>query len=571
MLRLSVALVSCLLASAALAQPVPVSPDQKMLKNLGIGTDPKSLLDYLRALTFPEADPKQTEALIRDLGDDDFRIRESAMASLKKVGKGAVVALKQAEDDADAETRMRAKLLRGQLEAKVEPNVQVATVRILAEQKPAGAPEVLLAFLPYAANATVVDEVCKSLSAMAVTPAGTDPVLKKALTDKHAIKRAAAGEALARAKAADALPAVRQLLSDSDPVVRVRAGVALVASRDESAIPEALPALIECLKSLPPEQLWPVEDVLIRLAGDGKVPAISLGANEQTRLKCYESWNEWYRANRGQIALARLDEIEPIIGNTLFVYQNFVNRNVVVNGVRRAVIGEIAEVDMNKKVLWKLSLDDSYPVDAMILPDRAGEVVVAEYQKGRVTIRDAKANKIVWEKQVGGNPIGVQAFPEGKIMVTLQNRIIELDRGTGNVKNLVTRPNHDIFRAKKTRNGDIVYITNMGALTRVDSSGKVMKQFQVSNIPVLFGSIDVLPNGNILVPDFQQQRVVEYDSNGNQISMISTAWPSSAMRLPNGNTLVASQNARRVSEFNREGQVVWTHDVEGQVFNARRR
>lgn len=552
-------------------QPPGVNPDHKTLKDVGLGNDPKALLDYLRKQTYPEADAQQMTKLIRELGDDDFKTREAASSQLIQLGKGAVVGLKQAEADPDPEIRQRSQELRRKLEAKVEPGIQVAAARLLAQQKPEGAAEVLIGFLPFAADLTVTDEVCKALGSVAITAKGVEPSIVKALEDKHALKRGAAAEALVRAKATDYLPAVRKLLKDPDATVRVRAGVALVTTRDTSAVSDAVPALIECLKHLPPENLWAVEDILIRLAGEGKVPAASLGTNVQSREQCAKAWEAWYEKNHKDISLAKLTESEPMLGNTLMVYQNF-NRGLVVGGgVRRAVIGEVMEVDMNKKVLWKLQMDDSYPVDAMVLPDRTGEVVIAEYQKARITVRDAKANKIVWEKALGGNPIGVQALVGGKFVVTLQNRIIEVDRGTGDIKTLVNRPNHDIFRAKLTRNGEIIYITNSGSLTRVDAAGKVLKQFQVPQIPVLFGNIDVLPNGSVLIPDFQQQRVVEYDTNGNQVNVLNTPWPSSAVRLPNGNTLVASQNARRVSEFNRAGQVVWTHDVDGQVFNARRR
>ena len=56
--------------------------------------------------------------------------------------------------------------------------------------------------------------------------------------------------------------------------------------------------------------------------------------------------------------------------------------------------------------------------------------------------------------------------------------------------------------------------------------------------------------GNVIVPDFQQNRVVEYNAEGKQIHQINVQWPNSATRLPNGNTLVASQNTRKVIEFN---------------------
>lgn len=547
---------------------VPGEDEVRILKNVGLPTDGNSLLEYLRKQTYPEADEKKMEVLLRDLGDDDFKTRESASAQLIGLGKSAIVGLKQAEKDNDPEVRRRAEDLRKKLEAKVEPAIQVATARLIAIQKPEKSAEVLIGFLPFAADLSVTDEVCKALGSVAVTAKGADPAVVKALDEKSTIKRAAAGEALARAKAKDHLPAVRALLKDPEPAVRVRTGVALVQTKDASAQGEALPVIIEGLKHLSPENLWSVEDILIRLAGEGNVPSTSLGTNEQSREACFTAWDGWYQKNQKTINLAKLDESEPFLGHTLFVYQNF-NRGPIVGRV--PVIGEVAEVDMNKKVLWKLPLNDSYPVDAMVLPDRPSEVVIAEYQRARITIRETGTNKIVWEHPTQGNPIGVQALANGKISVTLQNRIIEVDRATKQEKTLVNRPNHDIFRARRTRSGDLVYVTNAGNLVRLDSAGKTVKEFQVPQIPVLFGNIDILPNGNVLIPDFQQQRVVEYDGNGQQVTAFNTQWPSSAMRLPNGNTLVASQNTRQVREYNRAGQVVWSHDIDGQVFNARRR
>ncbi len=574
--------LSTVVAVGVLSAQTGDDGSQKTLKDVGLPTDAKSLLDYLRKQTFPEADPKQMQVLIRELGDDDFKVREAAYSALIGIGKGAIVGVRQAEKDTDPEIKKRAEDIRKKLEAKVEPGIQIATARLISQMKPEGSAEVLLGFLPFAADLAVVDEVCKALGSVTASDKGIDPAVIKAMDDPQPIKRGAAAEALVRAKATESFPAVRKLLKDPAPLVRVRVGTALVQARDSSAASDAVPVLIEGLKHLPPENLWIVEDILIRLAGEGKVPAASLGTNEKSRELCFLAWEAWYEKNHKDISLARLDQQEPMLGNTLCVVQNFNNRLGGLGGGgfqpgRAAMSGEIIEVDINKKVLWKLPLNDEYPVDAVVLPERPGEVAIAEYQRQRVTIRDTKSNKIVWEKVLSGNPIGVQSLPEGKILATLQNSIVEIDRATSQSKTLVNRPNHDIFRARKTKSGDLIYVTNTGTLTRMDAKGKVMKQFQVPPITVLFGSIDILANGNVLVPDYQGGRVVEYDTNGTQVSQISTAFPSSAMRLPNGNTLVASNslvagnNTRRVSEYNRAGQVVWSHDVDGQVFNARRR
>ena len=550
--------------------------DVDVLKAVNLKTDAASLLDYLRKQTHPEADPKQMDALLHDLGDDLFQTREAAYAKIITLGKTALVALKEAtERDPDPEIKHRASDLRQMLEAKVEPAIQIATARLLARMKPAGAAEALLNFLPCAPDLSVTEEVCKAIDATALVNGQIESAVVSSLEDTRPIRRAAAAQAIIHAKNADYLPEARKLLKDADPLVRLRVGLALVQTRDPAAVGEALPALIECLDHLPPENLWRVEDILIRLAGEGKGPTVSLGTNEQSRKIAYDAWNDWYAKSHKEIDLAKLDLSEPYLGRTLIVFRSFnrFNGGIAINGRFARFGGELVEIDKNKETKWKLALEDCDPVDAQLLPDNPNEVVVAEYQKNRVTIRDhtKKDGAIVWEKQVGGSPIGVQATSDGKIFVVLQNRLLEIDRATKAERVILTRPSLDIFRAKRTKAGDIVYVTNSGLCVRVSADGTRTKQFQGPNMPVIFGSIDVLPNGNLILPDFQGRRVVEYDINGNQVAQINTEWPSAASRLPNGNTLVSSQNTRRVIEYNRDGQEVWSHTVEGQVFNAHRR
>jgi hypothetical protein len=560
------------------APVVEVAPrgDDDVLKAVNLKTDAASLLEYLRKQTHPEADPKQMDALIRDLGDDIFQTREAAYARIVTLGKTALVALKEAsERDTDPEIKHRAGDLRHMLEAKVEPAIHVATVRLLARMKPPGAAEALLAFLPCAPDLSVTEEVCKALDATAVVNGHLEPVVASSLEDAKSIRRGAAAQAIILAKNTENLPAARKLLKDADPLVRLRVGLALVQAHDAVAVSDAIPVLIECLDHLPPENLWRVEDILIRLAGEGKGPTVSLGTNEQSRKAAYDAWNQWYAKSSKEIDLTKLDLSEPYLGRTLIVFRNFnrINGGLAVGGRFGRFGGEIVEIDKNKEVKWKLPLDDCDPVDAQIVPDNPNEVVIAEYQKSRVTIRDhtKKDHPIVWEKGVGGYPIGVQATTDGKIFVVLQNRLLEIDRATKAERVIVTRPNLDIYRAKRTKNGDVVFVTNTGQCTRVTADGTHTNQFQGPNMPVMFGSIDVLPNGNVVLPDFQGRRVVEYDTKGNQVSQISTEWPSSASRLPNGNTLVSSQNTRRIVEYNRDGLEVWSHAVDGQVFNAHRR
>jgi hypothetical protein len=97
-----------------------------MLRDLGLGTDGAALLDYFKKRTFPEANPKETAILIAQLGDEDFEVRERAYDRLLVLGAGALVRIKEAEKNKDAEVNRRADELRHRIEAKGEPAIQAA-------------------------------------------------------------------------------------------------------------------------------------------------------------------------------------------------------------------------------------------------------------------------------------------------------------------------------------------------------------------------------------------------------------------------------------------------------------
>jgi len=530
-------------------EPDSLADDQKALRDVGVKTDGPSLLEYFRKRTFAEADPVKVKNLIRNLGDEDFQVREKAHLELINLGPSAVAGLKQAENHADSETRRRVADLKSVIEAKADPAVQAAVARLIARIKPAGSPEVILAYLPFAADLTVVDELSTTLGQVAGEGDKVDPLVLKAVEDKHPLRRAAAGQALTALKGSAHLPAARKLLKDSDPTVRLRLSMALVKRREK----EALPVLIDSLAVLPREQLWPAEELLGRLAGE-KAPAVSLGTSEVDRKACRDAWVRWLETEGSKLDLAKVNFANATLGYTLLVQQ----RN---NGG-----GQILELDKARKVRWSFDLN-TYPVDAQIIgPDR---VLVAEYQGGRVSIRDFKGNA-KWELGVNGNPIGVQRLPNGNIFVVMQNRLTEYDpKG----KEVFTFQGPLMFRARKLPNDEIIFITNAGQLVRMEAkTQKQIKNFGVGNLASLFGNVDIMPNGNILVPQFQNNQVVEFDKDGKQVgNAVSVNFPNSVVRLSNGNLLVGSLNNRAVTEFDRNGRVVWSHQSDGMVFNARRR
>ncbi len=535
--------------------------DERTLKTVGMPADGPAMLDYFKKRTLPEVDPKAVAQLVKDLADDDFATREKAFTALALLGPAATNGLKDAEGNPDAELRKRIADLKIRIDTKAEPAIQAAAARLLAKLKPAGTTEILLAYLPFATDAYVVDEICKTLGALALVGGQVDPLLVKALDDPTPIKRSAAGEALIRSGDKEQAAVARKLLKDADPKVRLRVCVALVPTKDKTL----LPIMIELLGELPAEMLWPIEEVLIRLAAE-KSPSVPLGADAAGRKAARDAWQAWYAKNEATIDLTDLERPETMQGFTLYVQQhNRANVGFPQGGPRS---GEVVELKPDKSVHWRFNMP-SYPVDAIVMgPDR---VVVADYQSGKITERDFKGN-VINERTVVGNPVGLQKLPNGNLFIITQNRLVEMRRDGAEVFSH-PRPEHDIVRGRKLRSGEVVFITTSGLVTRIDGASKQVRgTFNIQPMPVLFGGIDILPGGNLLVAEFQQNRVVEYTKDGKQAGApIVVQWPNSATRLPNGHTLVASQNSRKITEFDRNGREVWAFNTEGTVFNARRR
>jgi len=562
----AVGLVACwpVLASAQLpageTATDSITADETLVRRGGLDVKGPSLLKYFRERTFAEANPERMAALLRELGSDTFTAREKAYRDILAMGGGALFALRQAENTPDTEVKRRVIELRHRIEDKPDPAIQEATARLIRVRKPAGAADVLLAYLPFAADDRVVNEIGKALTAVALTAGQPDPAVMAALNDKVALKRATAGQALVLSGATDQLPVVRQLLKDVEPLVRFRVALALVMRKDKTA----MTPLIETFAHLPAEQLWTAEEMLVHLAGDN-APQVSLGTEEITRKRCRDAWMAWWEKDGAKVDLARLDRLPAQLGYTLVVQFNF-NRVAAIG--RQPAAGEVLELDNSRvpKTRWSFDIPTYAVAGQVVGPDR---VLIAEYQGMSVTERDFKGN-IKWQKNVGGNPIDVQRLANGNTFVVMQHRLVEMDSNDKEVF-VMQRP-HDVLRARKTRGGDIIVITHLGMLQRIDGkTQKELKSFHVGQIGSLFGNIDVLPNGNVLVPQLQGQQVVEYSADGQQVWSAQVPQPCSVARLPNGHTLVSSQNNRRIVELDRGGREVWAYTASGMVFQASRR
>jgi len=539
------------LCSTLGAEPSPAQVDQEVLQQAQVPLNAAGLLKFFRARTLTDRQRDHFLGLISRLGSDSFEVREKATEELIAAGELAAPLLIQAmkAPGADLELVSRGKRILESYQP-IDSRVVMAAARQLALQKPAGAAETLLAYLPFAGNDSIGDAVRSALPDVAIVDGKPDAVLTQALEDKSPLRRGAAAEALVRAGPAQLRQDLRKFLQDPEPAVRLRVALGLADKKDR----EAIPVLIALLAELPSDQAWRAEEVLCRLAGE-QTPAVSLGSDPDTRKKCRDAWKEWWTRHGATADLAKLDELPRMLGYTLLV-------QFAGGGMDR-----VMELGADGKPRWQID-NLQYAVDAQMLPNN--RVLIVEYSARRVTERDLKGT-VLWQKQLGNEgPFAAQRLTNGNTFIVSHSQMLEVDPDG---KEVWTQ-NADNFRflgAYKSRNGQITYLTSQGLCIRQDPSGKVLKSFESGHATHWTSGIDVLPSGRLLVPQHGANKVVEFDADGKQVWEATVSLPKAAVRLPNGHTLVSSYENQNVLELDRAGKTVWEHKDDFHQYRARRR
>jgi hypothetical protein len=398
----------------------------------------------------------------------------------------------------------------------------------------------------------VAETIRHALETLAVRDGKAEPALLAALSDKTSAKRGAAGAALARAHAPDVMPQVRKLLEDRDAHVRLRVGLALVSARDK----EAVPVLIRLLDELPLEQTGLVMSLLDRLAGD-TVPPVTPGSDAASRRKYREAWEAWWKDRQAKIEPAQLERATRTLGFTLVVLLD---------------LGIIEDLDTTNRVRWKIDHVEK-PLDVQLLPGE-DRVLIAEHEANRVSERNLKG-EIVWKQAVEG-PLAAQRLPNGNTFITTQTQLLEVDKNGKEVFSYVRPDGAQFMRATKLRNGDVACIINLGVqrFVRLTPAGRGLKEVKSWGVQVRTsgGHLDVLPNGHVLIPEMDNNRVVEYDADGQNVWEVTVDQPIAAVRLPNGNTLITLYRQKSAIEVDRAGKEVWQFKTEGsKVSRAYRR
>jgi hypothetical protein len=516
--------------------------DEADLRKAGLSSDGPALLAALNKHVSTPDKLRKIETLIGQLGNDEFRVRETATRQLREFGRLALPRLHDASKDSDPEVARRAKMLIEDIDKGPDTRLPLAVLRLLAVRKPAGAVEALLAYLPFADDDEREEEVRKAVTALARREGKLDAALRRALSNPQARVRTVAAEAVIAGGGADGRAAVRRLLKDDTPSVRLRMALALARGGERDGIT----VLIDLLPRLSDEEAGQAEGVLYQLAGDA--PPTMPDADDKTKRR--DAWAGWWKEKGPRLDLGRLRG-QPQLGYTLLCDTG---------------VGRVFEIDRRGKQLWSIDKLQS-PGDAVVLPGR--RVLIAEFAAGRVSERDFQG-KILWEKKIS-QPIGVQRLANGNTFITTYHHsLVEVDRAGKEIYAL-----HNVAggvrAAYRTRQDRIFYVTPAGKCMQIDTRGNGIKSFTTGHPHQDVGGLDLLPNGHLLLSAQHGVKLEEYTVDGKKVLEVEAPGAATANGLPNGHFLVASYSSTRVYEVDRRGKIVWEHKNAGHVYRARRR
>jgi HEAT repeat protein len=527
--------------------------DDKLLRGVKVDLTNAAVLEFVRKKTLGEKDIERLRGLVKDLGSRSFATRMKATNSLMAEGTKALPFLKLAVFDADAERASRAEHCLKQIRDTNNPAIPMAAARFLArpsKESPADAIRALLAYVPFADDENVEEEVITCLTILSLREPKLEPELVKALADANPIRRGAAAFVLGHVGAKAEVAKVQALLKDEQPIARLRAAQGILATRNK----DALPPLVQLIKSVPDPYLPRVEEVLFRIAEEKGPNETIVATSTESRDKAAKAWDKWLAANQAKIDLTAINDHESYLGLvTICEYDNQVGN----------IQGQVWESSRGGAKRFNFG-GVMGAMDAQTLPN--GRILVAENNANRITERDTKGD-IKWTYQCPVNPITVQRLPNGNTFIGSYNMVMEIRPDKTEVYRINPGPQYYMFGAHKAKNNHIVAITAQGFLIELDApSGKQlnMKQIQTQGN---WCSVELMPNGNYLVasmfPNNGAVREIDRNTGGD---VWSKNFPGAfrATRLPNGNIVVASMTTRQVAEMDRTGAIRWSVNCVGR-------
>jgi HEAT repeat protein len=540
--------------------------DVQVLAAAKIGTTTPALAEFLVKQTPSQAAERRIEQEIAELGSSAYAKREKASRLLIDEGRAALPFLKVALSSPNPEIANRAGRCIKAIDTVTSASVTGAALRLLsaacadpdakslAELKPADLARALLAFVPYANDDVVEEEVLAALNVICVRSPTIPACLKEALTDNQAARRAAAALVLGSVGGRAEVDAASALLKDPDPRVRFRAAQGALAARCAAAVAP----LIDLLQTAPDDWLWQVEELLGKIAaGDGPAAA-AISVPLAQRAKVAELWHAWWRTHENSVDLPSVTRGEAFLGLfTIAEYDSLQGRGN----------GRVWECGRDGLARWELA-NLAGPMDGLRLP--SGRVLVSEGKSQKVIECDLRGT-VVWSSDIRGQPVAVDRLPNGNTFIACFDRVMEITPSGENIYNVPKDRQHFLYGAQRLKSGHVAAITAQGLVLVFDPiTGREVKSINIGPVAGWAG-IDALPNGHFLLAVQFQNEVREIDDTGKVVWRAHFPGVFRARKLPNGNIVGCSMTTQRVAELDQTGAEVWSVTCPGRPWNVRYR
>jgi hypothetical protein len=523
-------------------EPVTITDDpwQDVLERYKLTTD-QALLDWLHRHSEDDND-LDVDRLIRQLGSEQFDVREKAQEKLLRLRLVGLDALRKARKSEDRETARRATELVEAIEKETRVALPLIIVRTLLRMRPPGTVETLMRYLPFAADEEIEEEIYFGIERLTRESKQERKVLAKGLADRQPERRALAACLLGRSEEKAIRNQVRSLLSDAAPTVRMRAAQGLLAAGDF----EAVPALIQILADNPVALAWQAEELLHWVAGEAS-PRECVGAATPDRVKeCQAQWTKWWKENQGKLDFKALLREQRRPGLLIVCEQSSEKK-----------VGFVSCYGCTGRANWKI--ESKEPMHALLL--KSGKILVLD-----------RAEKLAKEIDLGGKQFWTRDGAWVRCR-ELANREIQLIGRPSFVHCAVDgKPvallDRDIVVDGSVFDGEIAGSLGNGKLLCVTHSRRLIAEFdagngELSNERRTDGAIDggfiiaqVCPDRRLL--GIQGDLLLEVDHHGKRKWECPVRGCSSAALLPTGNlAAVVRWPTSRVVEVDRRGTTVW--------------
>lgn len=227
---------------------------------------------------------------------------------------------------------------------------------------------------------------------------------------------------------------------------------------------------------------------------------------------------------------------------------------------RNTITNRIIEVDENGNKVWEFS-GLALPHEIVELPN--GNLLVADTNFDRVIEIDYNQKKIIW------------SWKPSQINWTKVNSDWDGDHYYNNPRTYDWTHINDVdFKEYGTWNACLVSLRNFDLVVEINYTAESENPNNPDNINWWYGDYlnhsllfqqhnpDYLQNGNIIIADSENNRIVEINYSTKERvweSSLSLRWPRDADELDNGNLLITDSYNNRIIEINKTTEdILWS-------------